>query len=427
MKKFLSLMMCIPLFIHAQETRGVKWTENLSWQQIKEKAKAENKYIFVDCFATWCRPCKQMDKDVYTKDSVGNYINDKFISIKVQMDTSKDDNDQAKKWYADAHKMLQQFKITAFPCFLFFSPDGKIVHKGRGAKNVKDFIELTIDASNPNKQYYTLLDKYMHRNSDYSIMPYLANISQEFNENELALQIATYYMHNYLDKLNDSEFCKKTNLEFIGSFFKMLSSKDRVFNFYYHHSDSIDALMGDNGYSGRFINYIIYKEEITPKINIAKNGGRDPDWKKIRKAIINNYNTDYAESNILSAKVGWYNYKKNWRKYAKYLIQKVDKTNIPPGMIGLVILNNSAFDLFKYSSDKQELKKALSWSERAIQLSLTPNADVMDTKANLLYKLGRREEAITVEENAVKLKPNDLVMQKNLEKMKKGTSTWLLE
>src|SRR5205807_219920 len=92
MKRLLcSLIMYLPLLILAQENTGIKWTEGLTWEQVKEKAKKENKYIFLDCFATWCGPCKLMDKEIYTNDTVGSYFNDKFISVKVQMDKAKND------------------------------------------------------------------------------------------------------------------------------------------------------------------------------------------------------------------------------------------------------------------------------------------------------------------------------------------------
>src|SRR5438067_1186400 len=110
MKRILCLLMCIPLIVHAQnEQKGIHFENGLSWQQIKSKAWTENKYIFVDCYATWCGPCKAMDKNVYPKDSLGDYMNDKFISVKVQFDSSKQDDEEVKKWYADAKDMMQKF------------------------------------------------------------------------------------------------------------------------------------------------------------------------------------------------------------------------------------------------------------------------------------------------------------------------------
>ncbi|MBO9572315.1 MAG: hypothetical protein J7497_08925, partial [Chitinophagaceae bacterium] len=39
--------------VHAADS-GINFEVRLTWQQIKDKAKAENKFIFVDCYATWC-------------------------------------------------------------------------------------------------------------------------------------------------------------------------------------------------------------------------------------------------------------------------------------------------------------------------------------------------------------------------------------
>jgi tetratricopeptide (TPR) repeat protein len=48
----------------------------------------------------------------------------------------------------------------------------------------------------------------------------------------------------------------------------------------------------------------------------------------------------------------------------------------------------------------------------------------LDTYANLLYKLGRTEEALRYEEKAFALAPNDKDITDNLSKMKKGEPTW---
>src|SRR5688500_9082633 len=70
---------------------GIKWITGITWEQVKQKAKQENKNIFLDCFASWCIPCRAMDKDIYTNDTVGNVMNDKFICVKVQMDKTSID------------------------------------------------------------------------------------------------------------------------------------------------------------------------------------------------------------------------------------------------------------------------------------------------------------------------------------------------
>ncbi len=69
MKRLSSLMVFfIPLILFSQSdtsSKGIKFEEGLNWQQVKEKAEKDQKYIFVDCYATRCAPCKQMEKEVY--------------------------------------------------------------------------------------------------------------------------------------------------------------------------------------------------------------------------------------------------------------------------------------------------------------------------------------------------------------------------
>lgn len=101
-------------------TDGIKWTDGLSWQQIVKKAKAENKFIFVDCYATWCKPCKLMDRNVYPEDTVGQFMNDKFISIRVQLDTTVSDNKNVKLLYSTARSFEKKYQIKGMPTFLFF-------------------------------------------------------------------------------------------------------------------------------------------------------------------------------------------------------------------------------------------------------------------------------------------------------------------
>ena len=122
--------------VSAQGT-GVHFEHKLSWTEVQAKAKAENKYIFMDCFTTWCGPCRHMRDVIFPQAEMGEYFNDKFVNIEVQLDTTSKDNEQVKSWYADAHAIMKQYSINAFPTYLIFAPDGRVLHRIVGGGTVK--------------------------------------------------------------------------------------------------------------------------------------------------------------------------------------------------------------------------------------------------------------------------------------------------
>lgn len=65
-------------------------------------------------------------------------------------------------------------------------------------------------------------------------------------------------------------------------------------------------------------------------------------------------------------------------------------------------LNDGAWNFYKWTNEPRYLGKALQWSYRAIELFESPEA--MDTYARLLYKTGRKNEAIEWESKAIELK-----------------------
>jgi tetratricopeptide (TPR) repeat protein len=146
----------------------------------------------------------------------------------------------------------------------------------------------------------------------------------------------------------------------------------------------------------------------------------------MERTIEKKYGASFAQINVLMGREAYYQGIRKWDKYVKYFVLEMQITHIenwPPGRGTSFGLNNNAFEVFKYSKRRKELEEALSWIDRALTMNAY-QAEELDTKANLLYKLGRRSEAITCEEKAHDLAPDAKDIQETYEKMKNGQPTW---
>jgi len=414
----------------------IRWVEELSWAQLKSKAKVENKYVFVDCYATWCKPCKMMDKEVYTNDTVSKYINEKFIAVKVQMDSSQKDEARIRNWYKDAHEIIRKYQVDAYPTFLFLSPEGKIVHKETGYKDVRTFLSIISDALNPQKQYFTLADNYMKGRKNYSLMYDLAITAYRLNDTTIANRVAKDYIYNYLLHLPKYKLYTQKNIQFISGFTK--SSKDKGFSFLYKNADEINKLMNNSDYVQSWVHYIIKKEKIDPVIlRQQKFTSNQPDWEGLTANITKEFNNYYAYRIIIAAKLEWFSNNKDWPQFTKYLVEFVEKYG--SNMNDYSLAQNS-WAIFMHSIVKTELNAALKWATKVItrntdSLNILPN--IMDTYANLLHKIGylfddkkSTQEAINMEKRAfalMNLTKNEQkinIFRATINKMQRGEPTW---
>lgn len=449
MKVLMSIIMMVPLLGRSQmlpaNQSGVKWVTNLSWRQIKEKAKAENKYIFLDCFATWCGPCKQMDKNVYVNDSVGDCLNQGIIAVKVQMDQTAKDDEHVKGWYPDAQTIGKECRIEAYPTFVFLSPTGLVVHKDVGYKNVADLVEMARAAIQPGKVYYDpyaaydrLVFDYKQGILHYDSLLYMIKRAQKF-DTALARQLIKAQTDHLLT-LNANERYTKETIEFWSQF--IISSKARSFKFFYQDGDHIDRVMNQKGYAATVVDKTIFHEVVIPFMkeqnrnnSIAVTGmyvgGRkqEPDyseanWKELEKRIRHQFNRQYAHRNVIAARIEWYKRHNNDEALFKYSLLQfkqyppsvpADKTNY---------INDIGWNAFLHVRDKKMLTEITSYIQKEAEKS-PKHFLLFDTYANLLYKLGKKEEAIVWEQKAIDVADRSVVEEYKiaLEQMKRGEPT----
>lgn len=81
---------------------------DLSFDEGLAAARAEGKLLFVDCYTTWCGPCKNMTNNVFPQKAAGDYFNPRFVCIKVDMEKGE----ALPKGYAKAGKQLAALALT---------------------------------------------------------------------------------------------------------------------------------------------------------------------------------------------------------------------------------------------------------------------------------------------------------------------------
>ncbi|WP_018473578.1 thioredoxin family protein [Echinicola pacifica] len=72
-------------FAHAQAS--IRW---MDFEQLEDSLAIAPKAIFIDFYTDWCSYCKKMDKEVFTKPEVVQWINNEVYAVR--MDAESRDN-----------------------------------------------------------------------------------------------------------------------------------------------------------------------------------------------------------------------------------------------------------------------------------------------------------------------------------------------
>lgn len=423
----------LPLFASAQEKPAIKFSAAKNWNDLLAEAKAANKSIFIDAYATWCAPCKQMDREVFTEKSVADYINANFVAIRVQMDPTNKDSEYVKIWQKEAKRW--ETYVIGYPCFLFYSPDGTFTGRKDGFHKPEEFLTLLKKESNSENRYDARVQKFKEGILDKKEMFSFALYAKSLKDT-IANTIAREYKHKYIDPLPVDSLLNPEANKFTAEFYKIFNSEDKIIVYMNQHPDLSDSLVKrDFDFSRKISDFIISRDYIYDKILPNDEPIKTaPEWKNIHKKIAKAFDKKTADRTTLNAKIFWSHRNEKFNEAAKYEFEKIDKYGMDTTGIARALFNNMIYSIvFKKVDDISLLKKAASLMKYVTDLDNQNISSHFDTYASVLYKAGERKQALEKEYMALKIaqknKDDDRMKYYTdmIERMKKGEETWKLD
>ncbi len=192
----LALFVSLIFSVGAIAQDGVKW-ETGSLKEALEKAGANKKgpsLVFLDCYTSWCGPCRMMAENIFPQKAAGDYFNKKFVNIKIDMEKG------------EGVALAKKYAIKAYPTFLILNPDGREVGRVVGGGQLEQFIQRVEEAINPANSPEVMLKKYNSSKDMADAYAYLSAMDELHKDAEIAEFVKVNYNKIPVKDLYTSKF-----------------------------------------------------------------------------------------------------------------------------------------------------------------------------------------------------------------------------
>lgn len=366
----LSLSLMLTISLAAQE-EGIQFIhEDLAAAQ--EKAKAEDKIVFVDAYTTWCGPCKMLSNTTFKDEKVAEFYNENFVNLKLDMEKGVGP-DFGKK-----------FNVRGYPSLLFLSSAGDLVHRSIGFQDATRFLALGESANDPNKQVVTLQRKFEAGERDKT---FLRNYVD-------AMTMAS--MDNYEEVTKaylaqEKDWTSPENIKFLFDYSKASMNSD-LFKYMLDNRAMFEKEMGADKVEQK-VEWAAQSDLREMKVNAESKNDIIAHYAKYLDA-------DKAQLKGYSTYLRMLMYARGEASEENYLreVQLFMATN--PELESMEY-NSHAWRIYEISDDKALLAQAEQWIEKSI--ALEENSYNTDTQAAILYKLGKKDEAMAAAKRSIAL------------------------
>lgn len=357
----LVLMMCVAAAVSVAD--GVTFTPVTSWEQALKLAKDQNKYLFVDAYTDWCGWCKVMDKKTFTDAEVAKIMNEKFVNVKIEMETGY------------GIDLAIKYRVSSFPQFLVFNPKGELVYRMRGYAPPADFIPELNKSLDPATQ-----TKVPGITSKFPLdaPKFLRDACAKGDERKWpeASEVSAW-----LDKQKDIES------EVSWSVMSRLPLEEKWERYITEHRASLAQKYGAEEVDNKLMQFIQRRAE-----GAVKKQDRDA-LEAALSEIPNDF--EYRERFTEIFRLRYFREGKKWDLVADLL-----KADLERGAIDGSVVNEYAWSMYEECDDLKVLSKAVELMQRVVEGA---GYAEWDTYAALLYKTGDQRMAETAALKAIEL------------------------
>lgn len=357
MKKIISgLFIFITIFSFAQDEIQF---QDIPFKDLVAKAKKENKLVFIDAYAAWCGPCKMMEKNVFTKKSVGDFYNKNFVNARIDMEKG------------EGREVAQKFGVRSYPTYLFLNGDGELVSQNYGYMEEGIFLAMAQDINSPNNKKGSLKERFAQgeKDRDFLINIMKLNSSSDF---EFAKKASERYFEN--KKKND--VFTKEDVGFLLYFLK--STEDSNFKTFVSKKEEIIKYLPEENYQ-EFNNQLVLAKVVQESIDEKTKKINDVYFLKIAEPLVGR---EAATTKLNQTKLAYYEQNANFPEYEKAALDyyKNSDTFEPNELL------KAAWIFSDNIKTKSSLKKAAEWAEKSVMRGETSeNTYIL---AKIYYNLG---------------------------------------
>lgn len=361
-----NILLTLGLFLLTTVQAQINFQENVSFASIQAQAKQENKLIFMDCYTTWCGPCKWLVKNVFADQSVAEVYNSQFINFKSDMEKG------------EGLDLATRFKITAYPTLLWLNSDGEVVYTVVGTNTPEAFVEFANNLKNTDNQFPSLVKRYNAGDRDPGFLKMLAETAQLGGDEN-----AVVYSEAYLKAIPEENWSKESNKILLLGACSDLNALATTYVL--AHRELFDSEMVDMVISG------CLNMEMSKVLESKSTSELELFLKKVDEVA-----PDYADYKI-QAEMYFYRGVGNTKKVNE-LASEFMKTCEDPGL-----LNEFAWERYESVTDVKLLEEAVSWALKSVKLD--ENYYNTDTLGQLYKKLGKKRKATKWLKRSKKLEP----------------------